>query len=255
MSENLFDLSGKIILVTGSHQGLGYAMAEGLAAAGATVAINGRDAAKVDSAVRRLTDGGYRSVACPFDVIDSASIVRAVRAFEESTGPIDVLFNNAGIIRREPMIEMPEVTWREIVETDLTGPFLVAKAVVPGMIERRRGKIINTCSLLAAVARDTVAAYSAAKAGLKMLTQSMAVEWARHNIQANAIGPGYFSTELTKPLEANPQFDAWLKTRVPAGRWGQPRELIGPAIFLASAASDFVNGHILYVDGGLLAQL
>ncbi len=255
MSQTLFDLTGKLVLVTGSYRGLGYSMAEGLAAAGATVAVNGRDAAKVDDAVARLRKAGHKAVACAFDVTDSTSISTAVRDLEASEGPVEVLFNNAGIVRREPIIEMSETAWREVVDTDLTGPFLVARAVVPGMIDRRRGKIVNTCSLLSHVARETVAAYAAAKTGLKMLTQAMAAEWARYNIQSNAIGPGYFSTELTRPLEENAQFDSWLKRRVPAGRWGDPRELVGPAVFLASAASDFVNGHILYVDGGLLAQM
>lgn len=255
MSENLFDLSGKIILVTGSYRGLGYAIAEGLANAGATVAINGRDEAKVKAAVELLRREGHKAVACPFNVMSSESIEAAVRTLESETGPIDVLFNNAGIIRRVPIAEMDEDTWREILDTDLTGPFLVARAVAPGMIRRGGGKIVNTCSLLSEVARETVSAYAAAKAGLKMLTQSMAAEWGKHNIQTNAIGPGYFSTELTKPLEENVEFDTWLKKRVPAGRWGDPKELVGPAVFLASAASSFVNGHVLYVDGGLLAQM
>jgi gluconate 5-dehydrogenase len=188
-------------------------------------------------------------------VTDNSSIEKAVNALEERTGGIEVLFNNARIIRRVPITEMPEKTWREVIDTDLTGPFLVARAVAPGMIRRGHGKIINTCSLLSELARDTVSAYAAAKAGLKMLTQSMAAEWEKYNIQANAIGPGYFSTELTKPLEENVEFDTWLKKRVPAGRWGKPAELVGPAVFLASEASNFVNGHVLYVDGGLLAQM
>lgn len=255
MSAGLFDLSGKKILITGSYRGLGFAIAHGLAEAGATVAINGRNEGKVGEAVARLRADRLNAVACPFDVTDSRSIKGAVEVLERETGPLDVLFNNAGIIRRVPLTEMTEETWREVVETDLTGPFLVTRAVVGGMIQRGHGKIINTCSLLSELAREPVSAYAAAKTGLKMLTQSMATEWGRHNIQANAIGPGFFSTELTKPLEENVEFDTWLKKRVPAGRWGNPKELIGPAVFLASAASDFVNGHVLYVDGGLLAQM
>lgn len=255
MSKGLFDLTGKIALVSGSHRGLGRAMAEGLAAAGAQVVINGRNRDTVDQAVAELRKQGYNAVGAAFDVTDEESIEKGVGELESTTGMPDILFNNAGAITRSPLLEMAREDWGRILDVNLTGSFLLSRRVVPGMVKKGGGKVINTCSVLSAQARETVSAYASAKAGLKMLTQQMATEWGKHNIQCNAIGPGYFATEMTKPLQENKEFDRWLKARVPAARWGDPKELMGPALFLASSASDFVNGQIIYVDGGLLAQI
>lgn len=255
MSANLFDLTGKVALLTGSHRGLGRAMAEGLAEAGATVAINGRQVEAVEMAVEELCGRGHNAVAAPFDVTDEKAIDTAVVKLESEVGVPEILFNNAGLIIRSPILETTRDDWQRTLDVHLTGSFLLARRVVPGMIEKGRGKVVNTCSFLSSVARDTVSAYASAKAGLKMLTQEMATEWAKHNIQCNAIGPGFFVTDLTKPLQENEEFDSYVRGRVPAGRWGDPKDLIGPALFLSSAASDYVNGQILYVDGGMLARM
>jgi gluconate 5-dehydrogenase len=255
MSAKLFDLTGKVALITGSHRGLGRAMAEGLAAAGATVAINGRQVDAVEKAVTELEEAGYAAVAVPFDVTDEASIDSAVTKLEAEVGSPDILFNNAGLIIRSPILETSREDWQRTLDVHLTGSFLLARRVVPAMIEKGRGKVVNTCSFLSSVARDTVSAYASAKAGLRMLTQEMATEWAKHNIQCNAMGPGFFVTDLTKPLRENEEFDSYVRGRVPAGRWGDPKDLIGPALFLSSRASDYVNGQILYVDGGMLARM
>jgi gluconate 5-dehydrogenase len=255
MGSALFDLSGRRAIVTGSSQGIGLVLARGLAEAGATVVLNGRDEAKLARSVAALKAEGLSVHGLAFDVTDGAAIDRSIAAAERSVGPIDILVNNAGIQRRGPLETMDETAWREVLDTNLTGAFLVARRIVRGMIERRRGKIINICSLMSEVARPTTGNYAAAKGGLKMLTRAMAVEWARHNIQANAIGPGYILTEMTQKLAADPQFDSWIRGRTPAGRWGEPAELIGAAVFLASRASDFVNGQVIYVDGGVLAAL
>lgn len=251
----LFDLTGRTALITGSGQGLGFALAQGLAQAGAALVLNGRTAAKLDAAAEQLRAGGARVATAVFDVNDSAAIVREVARIEAEFAPIDILVNNAGIQRRAPLLEMTEAHWREVLDTDLTSAFLVTRAVAPRMIARRAGKIINICSLMSEVGRPTIANYAAAKGGLKMLTKSMTVEWAKHNLQINGIGPGYFLTELTKPLADNPEFNQWICNRTPAGRWGRPEELVGAAVFLASRASDFVNGQVIYVDGGILAAL
>jgi gluconate 5-dehydrogenase len=251
----LFDLSGRIALVTGSSQGLGLAVARGLAQAGAALVLNGRDERKLAAAAEALRAEGARVHAAAFDVTDGAAGAAAVARAEETFGPIDILVNNAGIQQRAPLAEMTEAQWRAVIDTNLTSAFLVARAVAPRMIARGRGKIINICSVMSEVSRPTIANYAAAKGGLKMLTRAMAVEWARHGLQANAIGPGYFVTELNQALVANPEFNRWICGRTPAGRWGQPSELAGAAVFLASPASDFVNGQVLYVDGGLLASL
>jgi gluconate 5-dehydrogenase len=240
-----FDLSGRTALVTGSTRGLGRAIASGLAEAGARVAVNGRSAEAVDAVVRELPG----SVAAPFDVTDEASVAAGV----DLAGPVDVLVNNVGMTLRKPLLEWSLEEWNRIVEVNLTSAFLVARAVAPGMIERGGGKIVNVCSLMSQAARENIAAYSATKGALKMLTQGMCADWARHNIQVNAVGPGYFETDLTEPLRADPEFDLWLRRRTPAGRWGRPEEIAGSVVFFSSAASDFVNGQILYVDGGLLA--
>jgi len=242
---NLFDLSGRTALVTGSTRGLGLALAQALAGAGARVAINGRSAEAAEEVAATIE----RAVAAPFDVTDEAAVAAGVARL----GAVGVLVNNAGMTVRQPLVDVSAETWRHVLDVNLTSAFLVARAVAPGMIERGRGKIVNVGSVMSELARETVGPYAAAKGAVKMLTRSMCAEWARHGIQANAIAPGYFRTDLTQPLQANAEFDAWLRRRVPAGRWGEPSELAGAVVFLASAASDFVNGQILYVDGGLVA--
>ncbi|KPJ73445.1 MAG: gluconate 5-dehydrogenase [Planctomycetes bacterium DG_20] len=255
MSGDLFDLTGRLAVVTGSSRGLGLTLARGLGEAGATVVLNGRDEERLAAAVAALEADGLAASGCAFDVTDAASIDRGVGEIEDRIGPIDILVNNAGIQRRGPLEALDEKAWREVIDTNLTGVFLVSRRVARGMIERRRGKIVNICSLMSELGRETTANYAASKGGLKMLTRAMAVEWARYNIQANGIGPGYFLTEMTRPLADDPKFDAWIRGRTPAGRWGDPAELVGAAVFLASAASDFVNGQVIYVDGGILAAL
>jgi gluconate 5-dehydrogenase len=252
---NPFDLTGRTALITGSSQGIGLALARGLAQAGAALILNGRDRKKLEAAAAQLRAEGCKVATAAFDVTDGAASAEGVATAAATAGPIDILINNAGIHRRAPLLEMTETQWREVIDTDLTSAFLVSRAVAPGMIARGAGKIINICSLMSEVGRPTIANYAAAKGGLKMLTRSMCVEWAKHNLQINGIGPGYFETELTKPLVGNPEFNKWICSRTPAGRWGRPEELAGAAVFLASRASDFVNGQVIYVDGGVLAAL
>ena len=252
---SLFDLTGRTALVTGSSQGLGLSFARGLAQAGAALVLNGRDEKKLAATADVLRAEGLRVATAAFDVTNGAAAMREIARIETDVAPIDILVNNAGIHRRAPLEEMTEAQWREVIDTNLTSAFLVARALAPRMIARRAGKIINVCSLMSEIGRPTTGNYAAAKGGLKMLTRAMAVEWAKHNLQINGIGPGYFATELTKPLVENPEFNAWVCKRTPAGRWGQPEELVGAAVFLASRASDFVNGQILYVDGGMLAAV
>ncbi len=236
----LFDLTGRTALITGSSQGLGFAMARGLAQAGAAVVLNGRDAKKLSAAAKAL---------------DAEAIPREVEEIESEFGAIDILVNNAGIQQRAPLAEMTEAQWRAVIDTNLTSAFLVSRAVAPRMIARGAGKIINIASVMSEVSRPTIANYAAAKGGIKQLTRAMAVEWAKHGLQCNGIGPGYMETPLNAGLIANAEFNKWICGRTPAGRWGKPEELVGAAVFLASRASDFVNGQILYVDGGLLAAL
>lgn len=255
MSVTLFDLRGKRALITGSGQGIGYALAEGLGRAGARVVLNGRDAAKLAIAAENLSALGIAVETAPFDVIDPKAALSAVDAIEAESGPIDILVNNAGIQRRAPLEEFEVETWREVMRTNLDSVFFVSRAVARHMIARGRGKIINIASLMSEAARYSVAPYTAAKGGVRNLTRGMCTDWARHGLQINAIGPGYFATPLNQALVDNPDFDSWLKARTPAGRWGRVEELQGAAIFLASSASDFVNGQILYVDGGVLATL
>ena len=255
MSTDLFDLAGRTALVTGSSRGLGRTLARGLGRAGAALVLNGRNAETLAKAVAALADEGLAVRGAAFDVADAEAIDRAVGDLERDGVAVDILVNNAGIQRRGPLEDLSEDDWRAVLETNLTGAFLVARRAVRGMLARGRGKIINICSLMSEAARPTTGNYAAAKGGLKMLTRAMAVEWAGRGIQANAIGPGYFATEMTRPLVADAEFDAWVRGRTPAGRWGDPEELVGPAVFLASRASDFVNGHVLYVDGGVLAAL
>lgn len=253
----MFSLSGKVALITGATHGLGMAMAEGLGAAGARLVINGNSSQeKIDKAVAEYKDAGLDASGYRFDVTDENEVEAAVAKIESDIGPIDILVNNAGVIRRIPLLEMPLDEWELVVKTDLTSAFIVSKAVVTRMITRDGGKIINICSMMSELGRDSVGAYAAAKGGLKMLTRNMATEWARHNIQVNGIGPGYFATEQTKPIRVDGHpFNDFIVGRTPAGRWGNPEDLQGAAVFLASAASDFVNGQIIYVDGGILATI
>lgn len=255
MTNPLFDLTGKVALITGSYQGLGLAIARGLGQAGAMLVLNGRNEEKLQPAVSLLSGEGLEATGCCFDVSNAAQIQQRLPALEREVGHVDILVNNAGIQRRSPLEQFEETVWREVLDTNLTGVFLVTKQVVQGMIARKSGKIINICSLMCEMGRPTVGAYTAAKGGVKMLTKAMAVEWGKHNIQVNGIGPGYFATEMNRRLKENREFDAWIRSRTPAGRWGEPEELIGTAVFLASRASDFVNGQVIYVDGGILAAL
>ncbi len=252
--DDLFSLRDKTALVTGSSGGLGLTLARGLADAGATIVLNGRNPHKLEAAVRSLQNE------CDvhgqlFDVTIESKVEHAITEIEEKIGPVDILINNAGIQHRGSLETIDKESFQNVLDINLIGPFLLGKHVAARMIERQRGKIINICSLMSELGRHTVGPYAAAKGGLKMLTKAMAVDWARYNIQVNGIGPGYFITEMTRPLADDQDFDAWLKKRTPAGRWGDASELIGAAIFLSSNASNFVNGQIIYVDGGILASL
>jgi gluconate 5-dehydrogenase len=255
MSTELFDLQGRRALVTGSSQGIGFSLAAGLAAAGATVVLNGREPAKLEAAVERIRASGHRAEGMPFDVTAPEAVENAIEHIEKDRGAIDILVNNAGIQRRRPLEEFDIETWREIMRTNVDSVFIVGQAAAKRMIARRRGKIINIASLQSEAARYSIAPYTASKGAVKNLTKGMCTDWARYNIQVNGIGPGYFETPLNKALIEDPQFDAWLKARTPAQRWGKVEELQGACIFLASTASDFVNGQIIYVDGGVLATL
>ncbi len=255
MSTALFDLSGRRALVTGSSQGIGLSLALGLGRAGAGIVLNGRDAGKLDGAVAELRKEGIAAEAAAFDVSDAAAVKAGVDRIEAEIGPLDILVNNAGIQRRGPLEDYSVETWHELMRINLDSVFYVGQAVARHMIGRKRGKIINIASLQSEAARYSIAPYTASKGAVKNLTKGMCTDWARHGLQVNGIGPGYFATPLNQALIENPEFDAWLKNRTPAGRWGRVEELQGAAIFLASAASDFVNGQILYVDGGVLATL
>ncbi len=256
MATNLFDLSGKNALVTGGAHGIGLAIAVGLAEAGATVIINGRSRERLDAAKLKCAEKGIQVHTYTFDVTNEEAVESAIGVIEKEVGPIDILVNNAGIIKRIPILEMKAEEFREVLDVDLTGPFIMAREVAKSMVARGGGKIINMCSMMSELGRNTVSAYASAKGGLKMLTQSMATEWARHNVQANGIGPGYIATSQTAPIRVDGHpFNDFIINRTPAGRWGKPEDLAGVAVFLASNASDFVNGHIVYVDGGILATI
>ncbi len=255
MPSTLFDLSGRTALVTGSSRGLGRAMAEGLAQAGARIVVNGVDAARVQAAVKAMQAAGLAAEGAAFDVTDEAAVVGAFEAFDRRGLAIDILVNNAGIQLRKPMLELSTPEWQRVLDTNLTSAFVVGREAARRMLPRGHGKIVNIGSLMSTLARATIAPYTVAKGGIKMLTQAMAAEWAAAGIQANAIGPGYMLTEMNQALIDNPTFDAWVKGRTPARRWGKPGELVGAAVFLASAASDYINGQIIYVDGGMVSVL
>ncbi|MCL4131327.1 UNVERIFIED_CONTAM: hypothetical protein GTU68_017629 [Idotea baltica] len=257
MSINLFDLTGKVALVTGGTHGLGQAMATGLGNAGATLIINGASSQeKLDTAVSHYKSLGLKAHGYLFDVTDEAQVIANIAKIEKEVGNIDILVNNAGIIKRTPLEDMEVADFEQVLKVDLVSPFIVSKHVVKGMIARKEGKIINICSMMSELGRNTVAAYAAAKGGLKMLTRNMATEWAKHNIQINGIGPGYFATSQTAPIRVDGHpFNDFIIGRTPAGRWGDPDDLQGAAIFLSSEASRFVNGQIIYVDGGILATI
>ncbi len=248
---NPFDLTGRRALVTGSGQGIGLALARALGQAGATVVLNGRGAAKLEQAAARLSAEGLAVETMVFDVTDRQAVADAITEIETRLGPIDILVNNAGIQRRMPLEDFPEETWHELIRTNLDSVFFVAQAVARAMIPRKRGKIINVCSVQSELGRPGIAPYTATKGAVKMLTKGMCADWAKHGMQINGLGPGYFDTELTKALVDDAVFSDWLCKRTPAGRWGRVEELGGAVVFLASGASDFVNGQILYVDGGM----
>ena len=252
---NLFDLSGKRALITGSARGIGNLLASGLAAHGAEIVINDRRQERADAAAAALVAEGYRASGAAFDVTQSAQVAQAVAQIEETLGPIDILINNAGIQRRHPFTEFPEEEWDEVINVNQKGVFITSQQVAKYMMNRRRGKIINIGSMQSELGRKTITPYAASKGAVKMLTRGMCVELAEYNIQVNGIAPGYFATEMTEPLVKDEAFSAWLYQRTPAARWGRPEELIGAAVFLASSASDFVNGHLLFVDGGMLAAV
>ncbi len=250
-----FDLTGRTALITGSSSGIGHALAAGLAGAGARIVLNGRDSAKLERAAERLRGDGAFVLTAPFDVTDGAAVTEAVARIEAECGPIDILVNNAGMQRRAPLEQFEQAAWNELMKTNVDSVFLVGQAVARHMIDRRRGKIINICSVQSELGRPNIAPYTASKGAVKMLTKGMAIDWGPYGIQVNGLGPGYFKTELTQALVDNAEFSQWLINRTPSRRWGDVQDLVGAAVFLASDASNFVNGHILYVDGGVTAAL
>ena len=256
-----FSLEGKIALITGASYGIGFSIATAYAKAGATIVFNDINQELVDKGLKAYQELGIKAHGYVCNVTDEEAVGRLIQTVEQEVGVIDILVNNAGIIKRIPMTEMSAAVWRQVIDIDLTGPFIMAKAVLPAMIKKGSGKIINICSMMSELGRETVSAYAAAKGGLKMLTRNICSEYGAHNIQCNGIGPGYIATPQTAPLrEVQPDgsrhpFDNFILSKTPAGRWGNPEDLMGPAVFLASNASDFVNGHILYVDGGILAYI
>ncbi len=252
----LFNLSGKNALITGGTHGLGMAMAEALAQAGALLVITGTTPSKMEEALNYYHSKGYNAKGYLFDVTNEENAAKFVELITQEVGNIHILVNNAGIIKREPAISMPVSDFRKVIDVDLVGPFIMSQLVAKQMIERREGKIINICSMMSELGRNTVSAYAAAKGGLKMLTKNLATEWAKYNIQVNGIGPGYFATSQTEPIRVDGHpFNDFIISRTPAGRWGNPEDLGGTIVFLASKASDFVNGQIIYVDGGILATI
>jgi gluconate 5-dehydrogenase len=255
MTKSLFSLDGRLALITGSSQGIGFALAQGLAEHGASVVLNGRDPTKVEGAVATLRDAGFKAHASLFDVTDFRAVNDDVARIEAEIGAIDILINNAGVQFRAPLEDFPEEQWDRLFKTNVSGAFHAGKATARHMIARGKGKIINIGSVQSELARPNIAPYTATKGAIRNLTKGMCTDWARHGLQINAIAPGYFRTEMNQALVDNPEFSAWLEKRTPAGRWGNVDELIGAAVFLASDASSFVNGHTLYVDGGITASL
>ena len=258
---NNFSLSGKIASATGASYGIGYAIASCFASAGATIIFNDINQELVDKGLAAYQQDGIQAYGYVCDVTDENAVTNMIKNIETEIGTIDILVNNAGIIKRTPMCEMSADDFRKVIDIDLNGPFIVSKAVIPSMIKNGHGKIINICSMMSELGRETVSAYAAAKGGLKMLTKNIASEYGQYNIQCNGIGPGYIATPQTAPLReiqadgSKHPFDQFIISKTPANRWGTPEDLMGPAIFLASDASNFVNGHILYVDGGILAYI
>ena len=248
-----FDLSGRSAVVTGGGSGLGFAIARGLAQAGARVVINGRNRATLDAAAAKLVADGHAVSVTAFDVTDEAAVNAGMADIERTVGPVDILVNNAAVNIRKPFDQYTLAEWRTLQEANFDGPFLVTRTIVPGMKARRRGKIINICSLASDIGRPNIVAYAASKGGLRMMTRALAVELAPHNVQVNGISPGFFKTEMNTALIGNAEFSAWVEKRTPAGRWGDPPEIAGAAVFLASPAADYVTGHLLYVDGGFTA--
>jgi gluconate 5-dehydrogenase len=255
MSLEMFDLTGHRALITGAGQGIGFTLARGLGQAGAALVLNDLNEKRLDAAVAELRSEGLTVDGRVFDVTEPEQVEAAIDAIEADVGPIDILVNNAGIQHRTPLEDLPLEAWRKVIDTNLTSVFLVGQAVGRRMIARGRGKIINISSIQSELARPGIAAYTAAKGGVRNLTRAMCADWARYGIQVNSIGPGYFVTPLTQPLRDDEAFDAWLRARTPAARWGQVEELVGAAVFLASSASDFVNGQVIYVDGGIVAVI
>ena len=259
--ENMFSLKGKVALVTGASYGIGFAIAKAFAQAGAKIVFNDIKQELVDKGLKAYEEEGIKARGYVCDVTDEDAVNALVATVEKEVGVIDILVNNAGIIKRIPMCEMSAKEFRQVIDVDLNAPFIVSKAVIPSMIKKGGGKIINICSMMSELGRETVSAYAAAKGGLKMLTKNIASEYGEYNIQCNGIGPGYIATPQTAPLRekqadgSRHPFDSFIVAKTPAGRWGNPEELAGPAVFLASEASNFVNGHILYVDGGILAYI
>ena len=252
---DLFDLTGRLALVTGSSKGIGFALAQALASAGATLVLNARDPGKLEEARAALAATGAKVHTAAFDVTDPQAVTDGIAAIESNIGAIDILVNNAGMQHRSPLQDFPLEAWQQLMRTNVDSVFLVGQAVGRRMVERGCGKIINVCSVQSELARPGIAPYTATKGAIKMLTKGMATDWGRFGVQVNGLGPGYFKTELTKALVEDKKFTGWLSNRTPAGRWGDVKELAGAAIFLASDASSFVNGHILYVDGGITASL
>jgi gluconate 5-dehydrogenase len=253
--KELFDLTGKVALVTGGTHGIGLAIAILLAKSGARICINDRTQDKLEGCLEAFRKEKLEVFTLVFDVTDEADVNRGISIIERKIGPVDILVNNAGIIKRIPILDMPVSDFKQVLDVDLVAPLIVAKRVVPGMIQKKSGKIINMCSMMSVYGRNTVSAYASAKGGLKLLTANMCCEWAKYNIQINGIGPGYIATSQTAPIRDNGHpFNDLVMTRTPAGRWGEPEDVANAALFLASGASDFVNGHVLYVDGGILAN-